>query len=117
MKTSESNTGKFNLWTPWFCVGIALILGAVNAKATGTVNYWTNAAGDLLWSTPLNWSNNVAAGSTDAARFISETGATNGPGLVNNIVDVDTTVQNLLYQPVVPAYHTTLINPGVTLTV
>lgn len=89
----------------------------MNAGATGTVNFWTNSAGDLLWSNPLNWSNNVAAGSTDAARFISGIGTTNGPGLVNNIVDVDTTVQNLLYQPVAPDYHTTLINPGVTLTV
>ncbi len=89
----------------------------MNAGASGTVNYWANAAGDLLWSNPLNWSNNVAASSTDAATFDSGFGATNGPGLVNNIVDLDTTVQQLRYSSVIPAYHTTLINPGVTLTV
>ena len=117
MQTSELNTRKAKPLTCLLLGSVALALATLNAAASGTANLWTNAAGDLLWSTPLNWNNNVAAGSTDAASFDSGIGATNGPGLVNNIVDLDTTVQQLRYSSVIPAYHTTLINPGVTLTV
>jgi hypothetical protein len=97
--------------------GIAVGVATLNAAASGTNTTWTNAAGDLLWSTGLNWSGTWPANSTNAALFDGGTGATNAAGLVNNIVNVDTTVQHLRYFCTHPAYHTTLINPGVTLTV
>ena len=95
---------------------------------------WTNATGgDLLWSTYTNWwapANAAYAGSPptngvpSAITVVNFTStndgafaATNGPGLVNNIVAADTTVTDVSYNSLVPAYHTMLINPGVTLAV
>ena len=128
--TSASRQGSVVWWMTFsmICVaftlvrrlsfaGIAVGVATLNAAASGTNTTWTHAAGDLLWSTGLNWSGTWPANSTNAALFDGGTGATNAAGLVNNIVNVDTMVQHLRYFCTHPAYHTTLINPGVTLTV
>jgi hypothetical protein len=58
-------------------LGIAALAATVpGAGAAGTVNAWTNAAGNLLWSDPLNWAASVAPGATHSAQFDSGTGAT-----------------------------------------
>ena len=109
--------------------------GALRIQTIPEINKvcWTNiAGGNLLWSNPMNWvrtndaypgsfAPNVVPTANDIVHFGSTGegafGATNVPGAVNNIVDVDMTVTNLFYFPIVPSYHTTLINPGVTLSV
>src|SRR5262249_55729318 len=84
---------------------------------------WTNAAGDLLWNTGTNWKGNVVPGPTDFATFTNTVGATNIIGAINNIVTANTTVGALRYASISNGnfgytnFHTTLINPGVTLTV
>jgi len=102
------------LWT--FLIATCLLAAPVFlAKAQN--NYWTNSAGDLLWSTPLNWSSNTVPDTLAEARFDMPEGATNVPGNVNSIVDLDLTVHNVFFNVTNPYTHTLLINPGVTLTV
>src|SRR5262245_1995859 len=66
---------------------------------------WTNVmGGNLLWSNAANWTNSLGANATpagiDAIRFdangtIGAIGATNAPGLVNNIIGSSVTVTSL----------------------
>jgi hypothetical protein len=96
------------------CFTIAMLIGATNAlSAAATPNPWTGGGGDFLWSNSGNWFEVQQV--TDSAQFLTDVAAT-APGVVNNIVDTDYTVQQLWYSPT-NAYHTTQINPGVTLSV
>lgn len=88
------------------------------ASASAAPVLWSGAGGDDLWSTPGNWiggapeSNEVFFADADAT-------GTSGPyGLANNNVDSNVTIGRLSYTNLTTAgYHTTQINPGVTLTV
>ena len=85
---------------------------------------WTGAAspGSKLWSEPNNWDTLLAPTASDVVTFTNR-GSTNVLGAVNNIVSANTTITNLTYLSkvsfiaLVTNYHTTLINPGVTLTI
>ena len=57
----------------------------------------------------------MAPAATDALLFDNIGGFTNGPGLVNNIVDQNTTVSSLQYTAFIGNYHTTEIPTNVTL--
>jgi autotransporter-associated beta strand protein len=71
--------------------------------------------GDLLWSTPANWSPLGPPGVNDDARFFDPGGAPD-TATINNTVSADITVRSLWFGHT-NGFHNTLIDPGVTLTV
>lgn len=77
---------------------------------------WSGGAGpaDLSWGTAANWTGGVP-GIGNSAVFASAGAATNLA--TNNIVTVNTSIQNLGYATNNSGFHTTLIADGVTLTV
>ncbi|MGN6556045.1 MAG: beta strand repeat-containing protein, partial [Verrucomicrobiota bacterium] len=81
---------------------------------TGSSSATTN------WSAPLNWTNSTAGGngvpgvSNDV--LFASAGATAGSNQVDNVVDVNTSINSLTFANT-NGYHTTLIAPGKTLTV
>ncbi|HNQ72869.1 MAG TPA: cadherin domain-containing protein [Verrucomicrobiota bacterium] len=97
-----------------------------SAQATLTITVeavsllvWTgNSPTSDAWSMAANWTP-VRAPSVVTEIVFDNTGATNSIGVANNIVDTTTEVRNLMYQalsnPVATNFHTTLINPGITL--
>ena len=96
----------------------------------GNLLIWTNAVGgDMTWTNAANWirtnaayaggfaSNDVPT-ADDTVLFGNTIGFTSILGMVNNIVDTSQTVSNYSYTAITNnGYHTTLIQPGVTLTV
>ena len=99
----------------------ALLAAAVSEASAVT---WTGASpdGSLLWSAPTNWGTLLAPTASDVVTF-TNTGSTNVLGAVNNIITTNTTITSLTYLSKVSSialttnYHTTLINPGATLTI
>jgi len=82
--------------------------------ATSTA--WQGGGADLNWSTDGNWTNAAPTPTTDV--YFTGVGTTNSPAKPNNIVAADRVIQSLsLVNETASTYHTTLINPGVTLTV
>jgi autotransporter-associated beta strand protein len=83
---------------------------------------WTGGGSSQSWSDPNNWNLLAQPGPFDTAIF-ANTGAASSIGLVDNIVASDTAISNLTYTAKVSfvsptnSYHTTQINPGITLTV
>jgi autotransporter-associated beta strand protein len=100
---------------------VMVLVGGLMQAAAANVS-WTGAGSSLFWSDANNWNPLTPPGPSDTASFFNP-GSTNNVGVVNNIVSSDTTVTNLNYEAVVSLissvtnYHTTLINPGVTLSV
>ena len=101
-----------------------LFLGPVLA-ASAASDVWSgaNSATDLNWSDGANWSNSVPPPPGGDVYFLNP-GATGdqGPsGTADNIVDTNFVIESLWYTNSVNSSgninHTTLINPGVTLTV
>jgi len=78
---------------------------------TGTNNITVNTN----WAAAANWLGGVAPVAVDDARFINY-GAEVAAGTINNVVDANITVNALRYNNT-NGFHTTLIAPGVTLTV
>jgi hypothetical protein len=77
---------------------------------------WQGGGTDMNWSTDANWTNGAPTPTTDV--YFEGTGATNSPATPNNVVSTNAVIQSLsLFNETVGTYHTTLINPGVTLTV
>ncbi len=102
-------------------IAAAIVAGALLEAGAAT---WTGAASPAskLWSEPNNWDTLLAPSASDVVTFTNR-GSTNVPGAVNNIVTADTSITNLTYLSKMSSialttnYHTTLINPGVTLTI
>jgi hypothetical protein len=78
------------------------------------VKVWT-AGVNGNWSNPGNWSPSGAPGSSNDVQF-SDLGLVGSAGTVDNTVDAAFTLGSLTYGQT-NNYHTTLINPGLTLTV
>ena len=98
---------------------IALIVLACVVLACGSAqaqNIWYGSAGTTNWSTPGNWSLNVAPVIGDTVVFDNTSPAPSA--VVDNIVDGNFTIANLRYQTQGSVgYHTTLINPGLSLNI
>lgn len=77
-----------------------------------------DAAAPPFWSDPLNWQQpgTPAAPASSQAVLFYDLGAGSTAGTVNDVVDASTTIQSLQYGNT-NNYHTTQVNPGVTLTV
>jgi len=102
----------------WLLLSIAYALPGLIVSARADTVTWNGGAEDLLWSSPMNWSVNAPPWAADTVVFGSA-GATNTQGAVNNIVTSSLTISNLAYTALANngLYHTTLIQPGQTLTV
>ena len=101
---------------------IALIVLACVVLASGLAqaqNTWIGTAGTTNWTTPGNWS--LSAPPADRAtpcQFDNITTPFAPAGVVDNIVDANFTISALQYQTVsTNGYHTTLINPGLSLNI
>ena len=87
-------------------------------KANAVTNTWTGASTVTnLWSDVNNWSLLQLPTAADDVVLTNTIGTTNVQGAVNNVVDSNRTINSLSYEALVNNYHTTLINPGLTLTV
>ena len=122
MKNQKNKiASKTNTNLTWLILLVAGALAGPVFKAGATYVTWTSAAGDLLWNTALNWDSNAVPTLNQEARFLDAAGFTNALGAVNNIVAANMNVLGLLYGCVSNSgqahFHTTLIQPGVTLTV
>jgi autotransporter-associated beta strand protein len=102
----------------------AVLAGSLTASLAEQAGTWTGKGPDLNWSTGTNWFGNTPPNSTKKVYFedFYESGWTNNLGLVNNVVDSNTQIGTLYYTAFSTKangghYYSTLINPGVTLTV
>lgn len=92
------------------------LLALTPAQAATTA--WSGGAGaDLSWSNSANWTNGAPTATSDV--FFLTNAAAASAGTPNNTVDANTTIQSLTLQDTNASlpYHTTLINPGNTLTI
>lgn len=100
-----------------------IILVLASSTFHGDAATWTG--GSLvptnLWSDINNW-DTLAIPGNELVSF-NNTGSTNLIGVINNVVDTNLTLTSLDYKAQlsfvgsITNYHTTLINPGVTLTI
>lgn len=95
-------------------------LSVSNLTAAAGMLYWTNGAADLNWSSSLNWTNVTAGGSgvpglSNDVKFVSASAA-NAVSNVDNIVNGSFAINSLQYENT-NGFHTTLIEPGRTLTI
>ena len=102
------------------CTLTVLLTGlSIPYFATAATVYWSGV--DALANVNTNWSdaNNWSGGVPGAANSIifDDAGAVGTVSNINNIVDVSTNILTLKYGTTNGGFHTTLINPGVTLTV
>ena len=92
-------------------VGLFLVSAAPAATTA-----WQGGGADMYWSTDGNWTNLAPTATTDV--YFTGTGATATPGTANNVVSANTVIKSLsLFNETVGTYHTTLIGPGLTLTI
>ena len=76
---------------------------------------WSGAGTDMNWSTSANWFGGTPPGTGDDVKFF-DLGGGGGFGVVDNIVDINSTNLSLQFANTNNAIvHTTQINPGVTL--
>jgi len=98
--------------------GVPCVLWLAGQSLLATPVVWSGADANSLVNT--NWSdtNNWSGGTPGPANSIlfTNTGAVSSQGSVNNIVDAATTIATLQYANA-SNFHTTQINPGVTLMV
>ena len=79
------------------------------------IKVWSPGGINGNWSTVGNWSPTGAPGSSNDVQF-SDVGLIGSSGTANNTVDTACTLDSLTYGQT-NNYHTTLINPGLTLSV
>jgi autotransporter-associated beta strand protein len=96
-------------------VAVAAAIIALNPLASAATFNWTGASGaDTFWTTPGNWSAGGPPGDSDTAAFYDD-GAAFDATTVNNIVSANHTIQSLVFGQT-NGFHSTLTQPGVTLT-
>ena len=96
-----------------------ITLTITNLQAVPGTMLWTGAGADMNWSGAVNWTNFTAGGygppgaATDVKFF--DAGAAGAMASINNIVNGNFAAASLQYGNT-NGYHSTLINPGQTLT-
>lgn len=97
-----------------------LVVGAV-ITLTGSVrgqSVWSATNGvsaNTNWSSAENWLPNGVPTTSSTALF-NDSGNVAGPGIIDNVVDTSTTIQQLVFRQT-NGFHNMLILPGVTLTI
>jgi autotransporter-associated beta strand protein len=108
---------KIKLTSPWLLAGLLAGL-SITPFATAATVIWSgyDATNNVNtnWSDSLNWSGVTPAAANSV--FFYDAGGVVTVSNINNIVDGTTTILSLQYGNT-NGNHTTLINPGVTLTV
>jgi autotransporter-associated beta strand protein len=106
-----------NSWIPlWTVAAIAVISSGLPAGAQQSIWNATNGLSvNTNWSTAANWSPNGVPGAATNVLF-NDGGATTAPGLIDNVVDVNTTIQQLVFRQT-NGVHNMVIKPGVTLNI
>jgi fibronectin-binding autotransporter adhesin len=98
---------------------IAVLAATVSSlqlsSAQSIWNATNGVSANTNWSTAANWLPNGVPGATTIVRFV-DNAAEVAAGTINNVVDATLTVASLQYSST-NGFHTSLINPGVTLSV
>jgi len=134
LRTQRDSTPVSGLNRPDDCVPVAaslslfarlifLVLAGFLAVNTLTAQVvWTGAGApnNTNWSISANWSGGVPGPTANI--LFTNAGSAATVSNINNVVDTSTTLQSLQYANsnilgLASSYHTTLINPGVTLAV
>jgi hypothetical protein len=110
-----------NALTKKIAVLSTLIVTTATIATAGTIP-WSGAGapGNINWNDDANWVGNVPPGAGDTALFDnSDVSSSAGPGSADNIVNIDFTIEALMYGETntSPMWHNTVINAGTTLTV
>jgi autotransporter-associated beta strand protein len=108
---------KIKLTNLWLLAGLLAGLSVTHCATAATVvwsGYDATNNVNTNWSDSLNWSGVTPAAANSV--FFYDAGGVVTVSNINNIVDGNTTILTLQYGNT-NSYHTTLINPGVTLTV
>jgi hypothetical protein len=108
-------TGTNSTLTNTFPVILAVNSSVVNNPGAYVWNGTNNISANTNWSTSVNWSPAGPPGSLGDAKFF-DLAAVGAASNINNVVDSGFTVNSLQYGNT-NGFHTTLINPGQTLTV
>ncbi len=95
------------------CASLALCMAIAHVAALGAV-VWSGAGGNLMWSTPGNWTGGVPGPSADVKFY--DPGADPSQGNINNILDSSLTVASLQYANS-NNFHSTQLAAGQILTV
>jgi autotransporter-associated beta strand protein len=101
---------KFSL----LAIVAAVVSSALPAGAQSLWNAVNGVSANTNWSTAANWSPSSVPGATSNVLFLDT--AVTAPGVIDNVVDVNTTILRLAYRQT-NGIHNTLILPGVTLTI
>lgn len=122
MASTNSNTNR-RMGPPRWGVAhwlVAALLLAAASRASADNDQWTDLSSDNTWTNANNWEDLLAPSATNNIFFIDAGAsglATTGPlGTPDNIVTTNVTIQSLNYQTT-NYNHTTLINPGATLSI
>src|SRR5271170_1026504 len=103
----------------FFQLRATLILPACfAAHFAGAQSVWNgtnNVSANTNWSSSANWSPGVVPGASSNVLFNFHN-TVGGSGIIDNVVDTSTTIQQLAYKQT-NNWHNTLILPGVTLTI
>src|SRR2546423_5651631 len=111
---SRSCHRKFFRSTAFFSI-VSLL--AAFAPAASAQDVWYGGAGTTNWSTPANWSFGGPPSTVDDVLFDNFV-VGSASNLVDNIVDANFTIAGLDYQTIATnGFHTTLVNPGVSLNI
>jgi fibronectin-binding autotransporter adhesin len=101
-------------------IGSALVAFAMlsmhTSPSSAQTATWSGGAATLNWSDPAAFTPQPPGPSANVV--FGQFGVVGAPGLVNNVVDQDVTISTLGYNALIASgYHTTLINPGHTLSI
>lgn len=96
-------------------VGAAVITLASAVRAQSLWNATNGVSANTNWSSAENWVPNTVPTATSSVLF-NDSGNVAGPGIIDNVVDASTTIQQLVFKQT-NGFHNMLILPGITLTV
>ncbi|MBW8863737.1 MAG: hypothetical protein JF609_02225, partial [Verrucomicrobia bacterium] len=94
---------------------VVLLLLTLPAAAQSIWIGTNNVTANTNWSTAANWSPSGVPGAATNVLF-NDGGATVAPGIIDNVVDVNTTIQQLVFRQT-NGVHNMVILPGVTLNI
>ncbi|HEV2694677.1 MAG TPA: autotransporter-associated beta strand repeat-containing protein [Verrucomicrobiae bacterium] len=96
-------------------IAVAVISSAMPAGAQSIWSATPGVSANTNWNTAGNWlPSGIPAATTNV--LFNDGGGNTVPGTIDNVVNVNTMIQQLVYRET-NAFHNTLIAPGVTLTI
>ena len=119
LKTRFLKSRSHTSFTTTRYIGASAVLGMfIIQSATAAITTWTGTGGDLNWTTVGNWNNGLPSGN-DVVFDLAGAGMTIGN--ITNNVTANEIINSLRFKSLTteaaPAYHTSQIAAGVTLSV